>query len=44
MGGPGKKEHNGKPIPVDLGTVGEIVNGEFVEKSYTRKKSLGYEG
>lgn len=32
------KRINGKPVPVDLGTVGEIVNGEFVEGSYTRKK------
>ena len=32
------KRVNGKPVPVDLGTVGEIVNGEFVEGTCTRKK------
>ena len=33
------KRINGKPVPVDLGTVGEIVNGKFVEGSYRRKKN-----
>ena len=33
------KRINGKPIPVDQGTVGEIVNGKFVEGSYMRKKN-----
>ena len=33
------KRINGKPVPVDIGTVGEIVNGKFVEGSYMRKRN-----